>query len=68
MKDTDRMIFGKYKGKMLGEIPAEYMLWLYSEMKEKKSPFATQLTEYLESNLEYYKQQNETDRIKRSRF
>jgi uncharacterized protein (DUF3820 family) len=57
MKDTDIMIFGKHKGKMLGEIPADYMLWLYDEMKEKKGPFAKELTEYLKENIEYYKQQ-----------
>lgn len=63
MKDTDRMSFGKHKGKMLGEIPAAYMLWLYEEMKEKRNPFARQITEYLESNLEYYKQQLDENRI-----
>lgn len=57
MKDTDVMIFGKYKGKMLGELPADYMIWLYHEMKEKKNRFGKELTEYLESNLDYYKQQ-----------
>lgn len=57
MTDTTIMKFGKFEGKMLGEIPADYMLWLYEEMKEKKSQFARELTEYLEKNLEYYKQQ-----------
>ncbi len=49
MKDTDIMIFGKFKGKMLGEI----------DLKERKkiSPFMEKFIEYLESNLEYYKQQ-----------
>lgn len=66
MKDTDIMIFGKYKGKMLGEIPADYMIWLYGEMKEKHSPFAKAMTEYLESNLEYYKQQSNDNSGKRN--
>lgn len=59
MRDTDIMTFGKYKGKMLGQIPADYMIWLYTEMKDKKSPFAVKLTEYLSENMEYYLQQTE---------
>lgn len=59
MKDTDIMKFGKYKGKMLGEIPADYMIWLLSNFKDQKknSPFSLAMIEYLESNMEYYKQQ-----------
>lgn len=63
MKDTDIMPFGKHKGKMLGEIPADYMIWLYEEMKVKRNPFAKRFTEYLQSNLEYYKQQLDENRI-----
>lgn len=56
LRDTDRMPFGKYKGKMLIEIPDEYLLWLYGEMGKKNvSPFARPLYDYLESNIEAIK-------------
>ena len=51
------MKFGKYKGYRLGEIPADYMLWLYDEMSAKDNPFSKKMTEYLAENLEYYQQQ-----------
>lgn len=63
MTDTTIMPFGKYKGKMLGEIPAEYMIWLHDEFLDenglyrKNGMFAKELADYLRENLEYYKQQ-----------
>ena len=70
MTDTDRITFGKYKGKMLGEIPAHYMLWLYKELAEskKKSPFIKEMVEYLTDNLEYYNQQINDSYITRKQF
>ena len=31
LQDTDKITFGKYLGKRLIDIPAEYFLWLYNE-------------------------------------
>lgn len=29
--DTDKMPFGKYKGKLLQDVPASYLMWLHDE-------------------------------------
>jgi uncharacterized protein (DUF3820 family) len=55
MKDTDLIPFGKHKGKMIGSLPAQYLLWLYDELKVKCSPFAEPILEYLEDNLQALK-------------
>lgn len=52
IKDTYIMPFGKHKGKMIGNIPAEYLLWLREELLIKCSPFAQPILEYLNDNLE----------------
>lgn len=31
MKDSDLMPFGKYKGEKLGDVPADYLLWLVDQ-------------------------------------
>lgn len=31
MTDSDLMPFGKHKGKKLGDVPADYLLWLYEQ-------------------------------------
>lgn len=31
MKDSDLMPFGKHKDEKLGDVPASYLLWAYSE-------------------------------------
>lgn len=33
LKDTDIMPWGKYKGKALANVPADYLVWLYEERK-----------------------------------
>jgi|WetSurMetagenome_2_1015567.scaffolds.fasta_scaffold03883_17 uncharacterized protein (DUF3820 family) len=33
MNDNDKMPFGKYKGEMMANIPAEYLIWLYENGK-----------------------------------
>jgi hypothetical protein len=56
LRDTDRMPFGKHKGKMIAEIPDDYLLWLHGEMEKKHvSPFARPLKDYLDENLEAIK-------------
>ncbi len=55
MKDNSILNFGKYKGRMLGQIPADYLLWLNDQMKGKKSPFAMEFKEYIEDNMQALK-------------
>lgn len=59
MRDSDKVTFGEHKGKMWGELPADYCLWFLSFMKakRKKSPWVLEVIEYLEENKEYYEQQ-----------
>ncbi len=50
------MPFGKHKGKMIGNIPAEYLLWLREELSKKCSGYAQPILDYLNDNadaLEY---------------
>jgi hypothetical protein len=56
LNDTDKMPFGKHKGKQLSHVPDEYLLWLHGELEIKCSPFARPLKEYLDENLEAIKQ------------
>lgn len=56
LTDSDKMPFGKHKGKRLSDVPDDYLLWLYDELKVKCSPFAQPLIEYIEDNYEAIKQ------------
>ncbi len=31
LTDSDKITFGKHKGKALAKVPAHYLLWLYNE-------------------------------------
>jgi hypothetical protein len=55
MKDTDKMPFGKYKDKMIGQVPAQYLIWLRGELKIKCSKFAEPVRDYIDDNLEALK-------------
>lgn len=55
LNDRSKMPFGKHKGKMLGSIPDEYLLWLHGELEIKCSPFCKPLKAYLDENLEAIK-------------
>jgi hypothetical protein len=37
LKDTDLMPYGKYKGKPMVEVPAEYLVWMSDNNKLDKS-------------------------------
>lgn len=47
MTDESIILFGKYKGEKLGNVPDEYLLWLY----ENNKTFGD-LHKYLEGNIE----------------
>lgn len=57
MKDTDKMPFGKYKGKEMQEVPAEYLIFIYEE--KKATP---EVRAYIEENMHVLQEE-----IKRSK-
>jgi len=48
MNDTDRMPFGKHKGREMQDVPAGYLVWLYENNKCN-----SQVRAYIVENLEY---------------
>ena len=52
MDDNSIMPFGKYQGKRMEDVPASYLLWLYSENKTFSN-----LRDYIEDNLEVLQKQ-----------
>lgn len=53
------MPFGKYEGQKMANVPASYLLWLYSEGK-----CYGEVKEYIEENLDVLKSQVEYDNKK----
>lgn len=55
MKYTDEtlMPFGKFKGKKLANVDADYLMWWYRENRHQGHP----LQKYIEENLEVLKAQ-----------
>lgn len=55
-EDTDLMPFGRFKGKVLSDVPASYLKWLYNEMKPRwfKYELTTQSTELDKVNLKTF--------------
>jgi len=53
MNDNSIMPFGKYKGTKLINVPASYLLWLYSQWAETTQLDDNQkeLKEYIEDNM-----------------
>jgi uncharacterized protein (DUF3820 family) len=53
MNDNSIMPFGKYKGTKLINVPASYLLWLYSQWTETTQLDDNQkeLKEYIEDNM-----------------
>jgi uncharacterized protein (DUF3820 family) len=54
MNDNSIMPFGKYKGTKLINVPASYLLWLYSQWTETTQLDDNQkeLKEYIEDNMQ----------------
>lgn len=50
LNDDSKMPFGKYKGEKIGNIPADYLLWLYENNKCDKS-----VREYIEDYMDVIK-------------
>jgi len=53
MIDSSIMPFGRHKGKHMHQVPNDYLLWLYEEMKVKKPYGSSKLVwNYLVDNLD----------------
>lgn len=52
MNNNSLMAFGKHKGKALANVPADYLIWLYTEQKCKGG-----LKDYIEDNMDVLQQQ-----------
>ena len=50
LTDTDKITFGKYQGKMLQDVPAGYLLWLYEESNIKEKNIA--LYNYIHNSMD----------------
>lgn len=55
--DKTPLWFGKHRGKPLGEVPAEYLLWIRENFDPKQRNNA-KLLAYIENNIEEIKQRN----------
>lgn len=66
MTDSTILNFGKYKGKMLGQIPADYLLWLNDEMNGKNNPFSIEYKAYIQDNMQALKLEIENDNANKS--
>lgn len=62
MTDESMMPFGKYKGRQLADVPAEYLYWLYDNNK-----CYGQLKWYIFDNLEVIKAQMEREMKKQNK-
>lgn len=59
MEDDDIMYFGGHKGKMLKDIPDDYLLWLYNQkwVKDSHEPLYSYIKENLDAIKENIKNQ-----------
>ena len=51
-KATPEMPFGKHKGKLLSQVPPDYLLWLHSEFRLQEKDLDPKVKAYIEANLE----------------
>lgn len=52
LNENSIMPYGKYEGKQLKDVPADYLLWLYYNDRASK-----EIEEYVERNLEALKEE-----------
>lgn len=54
LTDTDLMPFGKHKGKLMQDVPASYLHWLWVDSKRDKT---TSIGDYIYRNISSLKQE-----------
>jgi len=52
LTDKSLMPFGKYQGKPMEDVPADYLMWLYDNDK-----YSEQVKVYIEDNMDVIKKQ-----------
>lgn len=52
LNENSPMPYGKYEGKQLKDVPADYLLWLYYNDRASR-----EIEEYVERNLEALKEE-----------
>lgn len=55
LEDLDPMPFGKYKGKPMQDVPANYLHWLWTNGKEQDDD---PVADYIRRNLNALKKEN----------
>lgn len=50
--DKTSMYFGMHKGKLLGNIPASYFIYLWENSKDGKDMYDKKLAAYIKDNLQ----------------
>lgn len=61
LNDESPMPFGKHRGIKMANVPAEYLLWLYDQIKNyapnKMALSQKDVKEYVEDNIDVLKQE-----------
>ncbi len=63
--DQSPINFGKYIGKKLGNVPAEYLLYLWDKSEQGKTLYDKKLAVYIKDNLQAIKLEAESERQRR---
>lgn len=50
--DNTQMPYGKYKGKTLSNVPADYLIWLYDTSEQGNRMYDRKLAKYIQDNLQ----------------
>lgn len=50
VSDNTFMMFGKYRGVRMVDVPADYLLWLKKELRNNSNPYYFGLKKYLKNN------------------
>ena len=61
LNDSSKMLFGKYRGVVLGKVPADYLLWMGDNISPTDE-WRTRLLEYIAVNRKALEQEVERDR------
>ena len=61
LNDNSPMPYGKYKGKLMENVPASYLMWLYDEGKCNE-----EVRDYIKDNLDVLKEEIKRENKNRS--
>lgn len=58
LEDDSLMPFGKHKGKMMQDVPASYLHWLWHEASLKNQVKTSNVADYISRNIVVLKTEN----------